>query len=318
MVRDEARLGARDAPGRVRAQHPELSQPRVRPDLPRDGQKAVVRHHEQRGAPAELVGRQGRDESLDEPVHVVDRPVGLRRARPVEVLEAVHAQEVDEQEPRCPAVPDVAREVGHHGVLQESFRQLRPLALAVERVAERRELGPDRARGLGLEHALVLEERQVEMERGRVARRGPVDRRGREPRGVGVVVDRGRAQEVRRVVNGIAREVLGRPRPSVEDAVADHAVPVRRHPRDEARVRRPGRAGEHGLHACGDDPALREGAEPRHPRRGVGPVERRQPVDADDDRLPRDHATTPRGGRVVARRAIATTFRSAESIHTRS
>ena len=108
-----------------------------------------------------------------------------------------------------------ARRVGGHAadhlVLEEALRQERPLALPVHRVAERGQLFPHRPRGLSLEHALVLEEGQVEVERGRVAGGRPVHRRGAQARGVGEIVDGRRAQQRGRVVDGIAGEVLGSP-----------------------------------------------------------------------------------------------------------
>ena len=278
----------------------------------------MVRDDEERGALRQLAGRQGREELPEEPVHVVDRPVRLRRARAVQVLEAVDAEEVQEHQPRLVATPDVRRELGHHRVLQEALGQLRPLALAVERIPERRELGPDGARGLGLEHALVLEERQVEVEPARLARGWPVDRRGPEAGRVRDVVDRRGAQEVGRVVDGVAGEVFARAGAAVEDAVADDAVAVGRHAGDEAHVGRPGRAREHGLHPGGDDAPLREGAEPGHARRGIPEVEGGQAVDADDDRPRRAHAESSRGGRDSASSARARTFRHAAAIHVRS
>ena len=233
------------------------------------------------------------EEAPDPVVHVLDGPVGLGRARPVEVLEAVRRQEVDEEQVRRVAREDVHRHVRHHRVLHEPLRELRPFPLAVHGKAERAELGPDVGRGLGLEHALVLEERKVPVERRRMARGGPVDRGGLETGIVRPIADRGHAQERRRVVDRIAGQVLHPARLPVQDVVAGHAVSLGADAGDEAHVGRPRRRWEHRLHPGRDDPALREPAKIGDPRARIPPVESREPVDADHDGLRHGSARAP-------------------------
>jgi hypothetical protein len=154
----------------------------------------VVRDDEHHGVAVERA-LEGCEEAPDPIVHVLDGPVGLGRARAVEVLEAVRRQEVDEEQVRRVAREDVHRHIRHHRVLHEPLRELRPFPLTVHRKAERAELGPDVGRGLGLEHALILEEWQIPVERRRVAGSGPVDRGSLETGIVRAIANRGHAQE---------------------------------------------------------------------------------------------------------------------------
>ena len=223
------------------------------------------------------------EDAPDQTVDVLERPVRLRRAGTVEVLEAVDAEEVHEQQIGRVTMHDVRGEASHHRVLHEALRELRPLALTIHGVAKRGELLPHHARRLRLEHALILEERQIEVERAGVARRRPVDGGRAHSCCVGTVVYGRRAQQIGRVVDGIAGEIFRRARPAVQDVIGDDAVDTRAHPGHEARVRGPRRAREHGLHAGGDGAPLGEAAQRGQTRLWITPVEGREPVDADHD-----------------------------------
>ena len=54
----------------------------------------------------------------------------------MQVLEAVRAEEVHEEQIRGVAVQHVRRDVGHHVVPEKAFRELRPLAEAIDRHRE--------------------------------------------------------------------------------------------------------------------------------------------------------------------------------------
>ena len=219
-------------------------------------------------------GQRG-EEAADETIDVLERPVGLRRARPVEVLEAIDAAEVDEEQVGLVPPRHVRRDAADHLVLVKALGKLGPLALPVQRVAGRAQLFPHAPRSLRLEHALVLEERQIEVERGRVACGGPVNGRRPKAGSVSQVVDGRRAQESGRVVDGIARQVLRLERAAVQDVVGDHAKCERPAARHQAHVGRLRGAREHGLHAGSQHTALREPTEHRQARGRPQPRVRR-------------------------------------------
>src|SRR5437879_3096937 len=90
----------------------------------------------------------------------------------MEVLKAIGAEKVHEEQIGRVPVQHVGRDVGDHVVPEKALRELRPLAQSIDRKAERAELAPHlRIRG-ALEDTLVLEERQIEVETG-----GPADRK---------------------------------------------------------------------------------------------------------------------------------------------
>ena len=82
------------------------------------------------------------------------------------MLEAIGAEEVHHEQIGGVAVQGVRGDVGHHVVAEKALRELRPLAQPVERKAESPELAPDIRMRHALEDALVLEERQLEVEAG--------------------------------------------------------------------------------------------------------------------------------------------------------
>ena len=181
------------------------------------------------------------------------------------------------------AVQHVRRDVGHHVVPEKAFRELRPLAEAIDRKAESPELAPDVRMGRALENPLIFEERQVEVEAGGATGARPVDG-GRAPAGgVGDVVDRRRPQQPIRVVDGIAGEILRASRLTIQDVVGHDAVAIGAHPRHHARVSGPRGAREHALHAPRHDAPLGQATQRRHAHARVGPVEGREPVEADQD-----------------------------------
>jgi hypothetical protein len=120
VVRDEARLTV-GAPIGVHLQQPELAEPHIGPDLLAHGQEAVVGDDEEGRAFPELVRRQRGEEPRDQPIDVLDGPVGLRRARPVHMLEAVRAKEVDQKQVGAVLEGDVGGQIGHHRVLEEAL-----------------------------------------------------------------------------------------------------------------------------------------------------------------------------------------------------
>jgi len=196
---------------------------------------------------------------------------------------AVGAQEVDHEHVRRVAVRGVDGDVGHHRVLHEALGEQSPLALALEREAGRFQLVPDRADRVGLEHALILEEGQVEGERGRVARGRPIDG-GDTPAGGGrAIVQGGGRQQRARVVDRIAGEVLGAACRPVQHVVADDAVTRRSHAGYQAHVRGPRRAREDRRHAVGDGAALGERPESRRSHVRIAPVEVGEAVDRDQE-----------------------------------
>ena len=222
----------------------------------------MIRHHEDRGAVGDG-GGQRTEKPSDEAVDVLDRPVRLRRARPVQVLEAIDTQEMNQHEPGLVASRDVSGDAADHLVLVESLGQLGPFPLTMHRVTERSQLLPHGARGVSLEHALVLEERQVEIERRGMSRGRPVDGRRAHSGLMRAVVDGRGSQQSGRVVDGIAGEVLGASSASVQDVVGDDAMDAGAHARHQAHVRGPRRGRKHGLHAVGHHAKLGEPAECR-------------------------------------------------------
>ena len=208
MVGDEARPALGDPPLGVDLHEPELPQADVDADLAIGPQEAVVGDHEHRGVALERPGRQRGQDAAHAVVDVLESPVRLRRAGAVQMLEAVGAEEMHEEQVGRMPVQHVGRDVGHHVVTEEALGELGPLAQSIDRQAERSELAPhSRMRG-ALEDALILEERQVEVEAGSPAGAGPVDRGGAPAGGMSDVVHGRRPQQPIRVVDGIAGEVL--------------------------------------------------------------------------------------------------------------
>src|SRR5439155_24687735 len=154
---------------------PELAKPHVDTDLLIGTQEAMVGDHEHRSVSLEGSGGERSQYAAHAMVHVLESPVRLRGPRTVEVLEAIGAEEVHEKQVGGVAVQHVGRHVSHHVVPEKALRELRPLAQSVDRKAERTELAPDVRMGRALEDALILEERQVEVEAGGPAGAGPVD-----------------------------------------------------------------------------------------------------------------------------------------------
>ena len=97
------------------------------------------------------------------------------------MLEAIGAEEVHHEQIGGVAVQHVRGDVGHHVVAEKALRELRPLAQAVERKAERPELAPDIRMRRALEDALILEERKVEVETGSPAGAMEASRPSRPP-----------------------------------------------------------------------------------------------------------------------------------------
>src|SRR3989441_972194 len=290
VVHHEARL-AGESRGAIAAHRAEPPQPDVRADVTLDGQEAVVGEYEHGGAHAHATPR-CREQPSDARVDVLDGPVRLGCPRPEEVLVAVGAEEVDHQHVRRVAMDGVGRDLGDHRVLHEASRQVRPVALTVHREAGGFQLVPDRARRLGLEHALVLEEGQVERERRRATDRKPVDGGDSQARGRRAVVHGRRSEDRARVVDRVAGEVFRAAGRAVEDVIRDHPVARGLHSGDEAHMRRPRRAREDGRHAVGDRAALGERAQRRRLHVRVAPVEIGEPVDRDqEDEGPVHHAS---------------------------
>src|SRR5207245_9548269 len=95
VVHLEARA-ARDPP-RAGAEGAGAAEPNVGTDLARRREEPVVGDGEDGGV-VESAGGQRGQQTTDETVHVFERPVCLGRAWSMEVLQAVDAQEVEEQQ----------------------------------------------------------------------------------------------------------------------------------------------------------------------------------------------------------------------------